>query len=238
MRYGSFSFIILIAFMFSGCDILSKFNLDKKTTQTTQDKERKPSYVQSKIKDGESINPSELYVHNNLNSAIYGLADQLFKSNIDKNKNTKIILTTFVNLNNLEETNSFGRIVSESMFNELHVRGFRITDFRGQDAVSVNSQGEFHITRDVDKLKDHIASTEYILVGTYAAFENQSLLVNSRIIDSVSGDVISSARVVFKPLNCKVYDVCEIDIVSKKEKKEEKKKVEVPLDPFPIVKDK
>jgi TolB-like protein len=234
MRYGSFSFIILIAFVFSGCDILSKFNLDKKTTPK---QEQKAVYTPAAEQSDEGIIPADLYVYTNLNRAIYGVADQLLKSNIDKNKNTRIILTTFVNLNDLEQTNSFGRIVSESMFNELHVRGFRVTDFRGQAAVNVNARGEFHITRDVDKLKDQISETEYILVGTYAAFENQSLLVNARIMDSVSGEIISSARAVFKPLNCKVYDVCEIEIVNTK-KKEEEEKVTVPLDPFPIVKDK
>ncbi len=233
MRYGSFLFIIFIAFTLGGCDILSKFNLDKNNVQP---KDQATVHSPDKKTQEDKIISPDFYVYNDLNKAIFGLADQLFKSNIDKNKNTKIILTTFVNLNNLEETNSFGRIVSESMFNELHIRGFRTSDFRGQDAVNVNSQGEFHITRNVEKLKDQISETEYILVGTYAGFENQSLLVNARIMDSVSGEVISSARVVFKPANCKVYDVCEIDIVNKKEKKEEK--AEVKLDPFPIVKDK
>lgn len=95
------------------------------------------------------------------------------------------------------------------MFNELHVRKFKVLDFRGQDAVEVNEQGEFHISRDVEKLKDSIDTAEFILVGTYVKFENQSLLINARIIDSISGDVIASARSVYQPRDCNLFGICQ-----------------------------
>ena len=146
----------------------------------------------------------------NLDSAIVSMADQLFTSNV-KNKPTNIILTSFVELNQLKKTTTFGRLLSESMFNELHVRHFNITDFRGQDAVSVNKEGEFHITRDVEKLKDHIEATEYVLVGTYVKFEHESVLINARIIDSETGNLISTARVVYRPSDCKIFNLCQDD---------------------------
>ena len=96
------------------------------------------------------------------------------------------------------------------MFNELHIRKFNVTDFRGQDAISVNADGEFHITRDVDKLKDHISATEYIVVGTYVKFENSSVLINSRIIDSETGAIISTARVIYTPKDCRLFNLCNI----------------------------
>lgn len=154
---------------------------------------------------------NELYdnkVHSSLDKAIVSIADQLFKTNTDKSKITSIILTSFADLNKLNKTTTFGRLLSESMFNELHVRKFHVTDFRGQDAVSVNEQGEFHITRDVEKLKDHITATEYILVGTYVKFENDSVLINARIIDSENGSIISTARVIYKPNDCTLFNIC------------------------------
>lgn len=160
-------------------------------------------------------------VHNSLDSAIVTIADQLFKSNTDQSKITSIILTSFADLNKLNKTTTFGRLLSESMFNELHVRKFHVTDFRGQDAVSVNDQGEFHITRDVEKLKDHISATEYILVGTYVKFENDSVLINARIIDSENGSIISTARVVYKPEDCTLFNICYKNGQSKKESMEE-----------------
>ncbi len=147
-------------------------------------------------------------VYQDLNGAIIALGDQLFVSNTFKGKFPSIILTSFVELNKFEKTSTFGRLLSESMFNELHVRNFKVTDFRGKPAVSVNAQGEFHITRDVQKLKDHIDATEYIVVGTYVKFENDSVLINSRIMDSESGEIISTARVVYTPEDCRLYNLC------------------------------
>jgi TolB-like protein len=149
------------------------------------------------------------HTYKNLNATIIDIADQLFKTNYNKDVKTRIILTSFVDLNNLEKTTTFGRLISESMFNELHIREFKVTDFRGQDAVSVNEDGEFHITRDTEKLKESLEEIEFILVGTYVKFENQSLLINARIMDSISGDVVSSARVVYKPKDCSLFGICQ-----------------------------
>ena len=147
-------------------------------------------------------------IYQNLNGAIDAIADELF-STISIKKRPSIILTSFVDLNQLNKTTTFGRLLSESMYNELHIRKFDITDFRGQDAVSVNADGEFHITRDVDKLKDHIESIEFVLVGTYVRFEEDSVLLNARIMDSESGKVISTARIIYKPKDCGLYNICK-----------------------------
>ena len=149
------------------------------------------------------------HVYSNLNNTIIDIANQLFDTRSDKKNPTRVILTTFVDLDKLEETSTFGRLVSESMFNELHIRKFQVTDFRGRDAVTVNEDGEFHITRDVLELKDNINAVEYILVGTYVKFEDQSLLINARILDSESGRVESSARVIYRPRDCSLFGICE-----------------------------
>ncbi len=186
--------VLAIGFLFSGC--FSSKNVHSSTP-------KKKTIHQD-------------YSHKNLNNAIISIANQLLTSNIEKDTNTSIILTSFADLNQLNKTTTFGRLVSESMFNELHIRDFRVTDFRGQDAISVNADGEFHITRDVDKLKDHISATEYIVVGTYVKFENNTILINARIIDSESGSIISTARVIYEPIDCRLFDMC---IKDKKDKK-------------------
>lgn len=157
--------------------------------------------------------PDGKAVFNNLNTTIIDLATQLFNSNIYKKNSKNIVLTSFVDLNKFDETSVFGRLLSESMFNELHIRKFKVTDFRGQDAVLVNEDGEFHLTRDTEKLRDMINGVEFILVGTYVKFENQSILINARIIDSISGEVISSARSVYKPKDCQIFGICKNKII-------------------------
>ena len=196
MKY--FLLTLLSIFVFTGCNSTKLFN-------TTQQ--------QSVIKKVRSADYNEPYaktnmVYQDLNGAIDAIADELFISNINKDKNTSVILTSFVDLNQLNQTTTFGRLLGESMFNELHIRHFRIVDFRGQDAVSVNADGEFHITRDVTKLKDHIEAIEYIVVGTYVKFEGDSVLLNARILDSETGEVISTARIIYKPVDCALFDIC------------------------------
>lgn len=193
MRFFLLFFILVF---FNGC--FHTYNQRKHTIV-------KPVMIQ---KQALSKNQIE-FVSNSLNSTIINIANQLFNSNSNQKTPLRIILTSFVDLNNFDKTSTFGRLISESMFNELHIRNFKISDFRGQDAVSVNDNGEFHITRNVERLKDSIESTEFILIGTYVKFENQSLLINARIVDSISGEVVSSARAVYQPKDCKTFGICE-----------------------------
>ena len=237
----SISFLFLLSTLFfSGCQFQfpttpkQEDSKQEKLKQTTTNIEKQTVMVDKKPFIDNSLNN---YSSSNLNEVIMQIAKQLLHSNTVKNKTTKIILTSFVNLDNLEETTTFGRMLSESMFNELHINKFNVTDFRGQDAISVTKDGEFHITRETEKLKDTIETIEYILVGTYVKFENKSFLINTRIIDSISGNIISSSRVIYKPQDCTLYDLC-----AKKEPKKEKMIYNKPIDlknmnPLTIIQD-
>lgn len=198
--------LFAIIVMFSGCIQQKQSTLFNKQNTT-------PDISSNDISN---LNNNTYTTYNqDLNKIIVQMADQLFKSNTVKNKKTKIILTSYVDLDHLGETTTFGRLLSESMFNELHINKFNVTDFRGQNAVSVTKDGEFHITRDTEKLKDTLDAIEFILVGTYVKFENSSYLINSRIIDSISGEIISSSRVIYKPKDCKLYSLCQTKTVEK-----------------------
>jgi len=191
------------------------FNLAKKKEKEAfalAEKKKKEAIALAKKKEYDKFlakyKLKKEHQYSTLNTTIISIAEQLFDTKSNKKNPTRVILTSFVDLNDLENTSTFGRLVSESMFNELHIRKFLVTDFRGQEAVTVNEDGEFHITREVEKLKDIVDAVEYILVGTYVKFENQSLLINARILDSVSGNVLSSARVVYRPKDCSLFDIC------------------------------
>jgi len=195
---------LLISVFITGC-ALTNINQPK---NINKEKKTPLMITNSPAKTSIKYNIEKEHVYSNLNNTIIAVAEQLFDTKSNKKNPSRVILTSFVDLDNLENTSTFGRLLSESMFNELHIRKFLVTDFRGQEAVSVNEDGEFHITRDVEKLKDIVDAVEYILVGTYVKFENQSLLINARILDSISGNVISSARVVYRPKDCSLFDIC------------------------------
>jgi TolB-like protein len=152
--------------------------------------------------------PSTDTIFQDLNGAIDAIADQLLTTNVKKQKKTRIILTAFVQLGKFTNTSHFGRVISESLFNELHVRRFRVVDFRGQDAVAINSRGEFHLTRNVQKLKPQVGVADYIVVGTYSKFEHETMVINARIMDSLTGEVISTARIIYNSQDCAAFNIC------------------------------
>ena len=128
---------------------------------------------------------------NTLESTIASLAAQMLENKkLDTNK--PVLITSFVRLDEFKKTTEFGRIVSESMINELSNRGFDITEFRGQMAISINDEGEYFISRKPHELKSKIPNT-YVVVGTYSR-QAGKIMLNARVIDNITGKIITSAR--------------------------------------------
>lgn len=143
-----------------------------------------------------------------LEELIGSLTSQLVQKH--KVEDSKVIMTSFVDLDNFEVTNSFGRLLSESFFDDLYVGGLKLIDYRGKSSVSVNEKGEFHLTRDISLLKDEIVGADYILVGTFTQYTyKNSVLVNTRIIDIQTGQLYSSAKGIYKPHRCTRFEFCK-----------------------------
>jgi TolB-like protein len=142
-----------------------------------------------------------------LNDAILSLANQLSQNNkLQANDTGTITLTSFVDLKKLNQTSQFGRVLGESLFSELFIRGFNVTDFRGQNAISVNKSGEFFITRNISKLASEVSNT-YVLVGTYSKID-QNVIINARILDNKTGKIVTSARAMYANDDCSLFGSC------------------------------
>ena len=144
-----------------------------------------------------------------LEATIASLSTQMMK-NKKMLTNKAVLITSFVRLDNLKKTSEFGRVISESLINELSNRGFNVVEFRGQVSVSVNEQGEYFITRDISKLKDTIAST-YVVVGTYSR-QFGKVMLNARVIDNATGQIISSSRSTYDHglrNDCRIFKDCK-----------------------------
>ena len=161
-----------------------------------------------------------------LNNAILSLANQLSQnSKLSLNDTGTITVTSFVDLKQLNKTSQFGRVLGESLFSELFVRGFNVSDFRGQNAISINGSGEFYITRNVTKLQSEVSNT-YVLVGTYSKID-QNIIINARILDNKTGKIVSSARAMYANDDCSIFGICnnaqrKIKIVSTSDTKYKK----------------
>ncbi len=129
-----------------------------------------------------------------LESTIASLAAQMSENKkFDSNK--PILITSFVRLDEFKQTTEFGRVVSESLINELSNKGFEIIEFRGQMAVSINDEGEYFISRKPHELKSKIPDT-YVVVGTYSR-QPGKVMLNARVIDNITGKIITSARATY-----------------------------------------
>lgn len=146
-------------------------------------------------------------VHLTIDDAIISLANQLSQNNkLDPLDNGTITAVSFVDLQQLNKTSPFGRVIAESLYSELFVRGFNVSDIRGQNAININANGEFYITRNVTKLNSEVSNT-YVLVGTYSKID-QNVIINARILDNKTGKIVTSGRAMYANDDCSIFEIC------------------------------
>jgi TolB-like protein len=146
---------------------------------------------------------------NSLEATISSLATQMMQNN-KMQTHKSVLITSFVRLDNFKKTTEFGRVISESLINELSNRGFNIIEFRGQLGVSVNAQGEYFITRNTTKMKENVQNS-FIVVGTYSR-QYGKVMLNARVIDNANGQIITSARSTYEHglrNDCVIFKDCK-----------------------------
>ncbi|MBX7137472.1 MAG: hypothetical protein K1X83_05760 [Oligoflexia bacterium] len=103
-------------------------------------------------------------------------------------------VTTFVNLDDLYSTSSFGRMLGEQVMSELAMKGFDVVELRHSDALQfLASDGEFALSRDIRSVR-HERDLGGVVVGTYVASPVRVYL-NARLIDPSSSMVLSAGSV-------------------------------------------
>ena len=103
-------------------------------------------------------------------------------------------VATFVNIDDLYNTSTLGRVYSEQVMSELAMRGFDVVELRHSDAMQLMAaEGEFALSRDVAVLR-RARDLGGIVVGTYAV-SPQRVYVNARLIDPGTSLVHAAASV-------------------------------------------
>ena len=152
-----------------------------------------------------------------LDLVIKSLSEQLI-ANKNVSENKKIILTSIVKLDSLNKTSNFGRTISESLINDLHSNKFQVVDLRANKDLSINANGEYFLSRDIQKISEKHGDVN-ILVGTYSKFEHDNVVINIRLLNSITAEVLSTAKVVYYFDDCQLVDLCSsndsIGIVNK-----------------------
>ena len=103
-------------------------------------------------------------------------------------------VTTFVNIDDLYSTSTFGRMYAEQLMSELAMHGFDVIELRHSDALQfLDSAGEFALSRDVRSVRPE-RQLAAIVVGTYVA-SPERVYVNARLVDPASSVVLSAGSV-------------------------------------------
>ncbi len=186
-------FAALVMFFVSGCSY-KRISTNNSANDEVGKEYNKVQVAKQHLEVAEDMQKN-VTTQNTLESTISSLSTQIMQNRkLDTNK--PVLITSFVRLDKLKETSEFGRVVGESLINELSNRGFNVIEFRGQMAVSINDQGEYFISRKPHEIKSQIPNT-YIVVGTYSR-QGGRIILNARVIDNITGKIISSARSTYK----------------------------------------
>ncbi len=210
----SYLSVIAVAILVSGCaytasnNTSSNANFNPKLDTSVQEENAKVQVTKEYLKVAQD-KQFNITTQNSLESTIDSLATQMMR-NTKIPTNKPVLVTSFVKLDNFKETNEFGRVIGESLINELSNRGFNVIEFRGQLNVSIDENGEYFISRDISKLKEKIPNT-YVVVGTYSR-QYGKVVLNARVVDNISGRIISSSRAIYqhnKRNDCVVFKDCK-----------------------------
>ena len=139
------------------------------------------------------LNLGQLSTSGKLSLIASFLADQLAQNRDLKNvSQSRVAVTSFVNLQALKETNKIGLLLSEIMIHDFQVRGFPVVDFKTLPFIQVTPTGDFIFSRRVDELRSEY-NINYFLTGTYTN-NSDGVVINARLLDARSALVVSTAQ--------------------------------------------
>lgn len=118
---------------------------------------------------------------------------------------TAIIMATVVNIDDIENSSTLGRSISEQVSSRLVQAGMNVIEMKFRESLYMKQNaGELMLSRDIEKIaKTH--SSNVVVIGTYA-MSKSAVYVNLKMIDPSTNVALSSNDYVL-PMN---EDVAEM----------------------------
>ncbi|MCP4953105.1 MAG: hypothetical protein GY922_14790 [Proteobacteria bacterium] len=119
-------------------------------------------------------------------------AEALIQQSLGQLKVSKPLLAaSFANIDNLDQTSSFGRIISQQFSTTFSNRGFQLVEMLLRKDVYIKQQGgEFLLSREVKALSE-VHNAQAVIVGTYAVGK-KSVFITAKVIDAQESTVIAA----------------------------------------------
>ena len=130
---------------------------------------------------------------NNLNRLATFLTEQLTHNRDLANlQESRVAVTSFVNIENVRETNKIGLSLAELLIHKLQLSGFQVVDYKTMNAIMITQNGDYVFSRNPAELKNEY-NIHYFLTGTLTK-TLEGIVVNARLIDAKTSVVASSAQ--------------------------------------------
>lgn len=145
--------------------------------------------------------PQRIAYSSSLDSLLYTAADQLIgpSSSATVALNRPIVVATSVNVDDFNESSTFGRLASQLVASRLAQRGYLVRDVTYTRALSVTPEtGEMVLSRETSKLAAQY-DAQAVVAGAYAV-GGARIYLNLRLLDANDGRVLSTVDVAV-PLN-------------------------------------
>ena len=119
-------------------------------------------------------------------------AEALIQESLENLSPSKPLLAaSFANIDNLDQTSSFGRIISQQFATAFSNRDFQLVEMLLRKDVYIKQQGgEFLLSREVKALGE-VHDAQAVIVGTYAVGRN-SVFITAKVIDVQRSTVIAA----------------------------------------------
>ncbi len=111
---------------------------------------------------------------------------------LDNSFEKKIIVTTFPNNDDIEKTNSIGRLVPHFIASRLAQLGYKPVELRvrEKDILVKKRLGEIILSRDYKKIKNNLGAT-FVLTGHYTVL-NKKFYIHSEIVSLIDQTIVAS----------------------------------------------
>jgi TolB-like protein len=149
----------------------------------------------------------KLAPHTNIINVNYKAADALLGAIHPKlPKDSPILVASFVNIDALDDSSTFGRVVAEQFASRFKQRNYSTIEMKLRTNVFISEgSGEFLLSRELSEISARHRA-QAVVVGTYAV-ASKKVYITARVINVSDGRVLSSydydipiSRDVFKML--------------------------------------
>lgn len=136
-----------------------------------------------------------LGANTNLINFSYAIADNLAKRAlpplVPRHPEMPIIVTTFVDNNDLEQTSRFGRVLQEHITSRLVQIGYTVREMKLSNTINIEPRsGETILSRNLAELSER-QQAQAILAGTISR-TNRILYISARLINPVNNNILAT----------------------------------------------